>query len=99
MRATRLAACLVVLLTVALLSGCAQHIHKIGSGPAGAEIVEQRQWYILWGLVPLNTAESAVMAAGATNYEIKTAITPLDFVLNIFTGWVTVYSRTVTVTK
>ena len=99
MRIGRWATSLVVALSLALLCGCAQHIHKIGSGPSGTDIVEQRQWYILWGLVPLNNADSSVMAAGATNYEIKTATTPLDFILNIFTGIVTVNSRTVTVTK
>ena len=99
MRIRRFTASLVVAVSLALLCGCAQHIHKIGSGPSGTDVVEQRQWYILFGLVPLNNADTSVMAAGATNYQIKTAITPLDFVINIFTEWVTVVSRTVTVTK
>jgi len=39
------------------------------------------------------------MAAGTTDYTIKTEQSALDVVINIFTSWVTVYSRTVTVTK
>jgi len=39
------------------------------------------------------------MAGGAANYEIKTEQSPLDIIINFFTGIVTVYSRTVTVTK
>src|SRR5437899_7818755 len=84
---------------ISLLSGCAAHMHKIGTGPAGTDVTAQHQWYILWGLVPLNHVDSSVMAGSATNYEIDTAITPVDFLMNIFTGVVTVYSRTVTVKK
>ncbi|MBU1701293.1 MAG: hypothetical protein KJ970_12415 [Candidatus Eisenbacteria bacterium] len=81
------------------LAGCAAHVHKVGAGPSGNDIVEARQWYILWGLVPLNEVDSNVMAAGAKDYEITTSQQPLDIIINIFTGIVTVNSRTVTVTK
>jgi hypothetical protein len=86
-------------LFMVLMTGCSAHTHKIGGGAAGTNVTEQHQWYILWGLVPLNHVDSATMAAGATDYQIVTAITPLDFLMNIFTGFVTIYSRTVTVTK
>ena len=82
-----------------LLSACSAHMHKVGSGAAGTDVVTKTQWYILWGLVPLNSADTATMSAGSTNYDIKTEITVLDFVMNMFTGFVTVYSRTVTVKK
>jgi len=39
------------------------------------------------------------MAGGATNYEIRTEMTPIDFVIGMFVGVITVNSRTVTVTK
>jgi hypothetical protein len=39
------------------------------------------------------------MAGNTSNYEIKTQATALDFVMNIFTGIVTVNSRTVTMKK
>ena len=40
-----------------------------------------------------------LMAGGTTDYEIKTEHTVLDFVISIFTGLVSIHSRTVTVTK
>jgi hypothetical protein len=79
--------------------GCATNMHTIGKGPKGNSIVEERQWYVLWGLVPINKVDSKAMAAGAENYQIKTEASALDVVINIFTNWVTVTSRTVTVTK
>ena len=92
-----LALALVVMMAVA--AGCATNIHKIGSGPAQNQVVEQRQWYVLFGLVPINNVDTQVMAGGATNYEIKTQASVLDVIINIFTNYVTVSSRTVTVTK
>jgi hypothetical protein len=80
-------------------SGCAAHIHVIGDGGSGTDMVEQRQWYVLWGLVPINDVDTSDMAEGASDYTIQTEQSALDVVINIFTSWVTVYSRTVTVTK
>ena len=71
----------------------------VGAGPSTGQAAEARQWYILWGLVPLNDVDSQAMAAGATDYEIQTEQSFLDVVMNIFTGIITVYSRTVTVTQ
>ena len=96
MRKAIIAATLISLLIVV---GCSTHIHTVGSGPQSYEIVEARQWYILFGLVPLNTVDTKTMAAGATDYEIKTEQSPLDILMNIFTGQISIYSRTVTVTK
>lgn len=89
---------LVIILLFAF-TACSTHIHKIGQGAQRNDETTARQWYILWGLVPLNTVDTHEIAGNATNYEIKTEISGLDFIMNIFTGFVTVYSRTVTVTK
>ena len=90
-----------VLLLVAMVvaSGCAAHTHVIGDGGDGSETVEKRQWYVLWGLVPINDVDSAELADGAADYTIETEQSALDVIINIFTGVVSVYSRTVTVTK
>lgn len=90
-----------LLLVIALLAlaGCSAHIHKVGDGPQNNEMQQQRQWYILWGLVPLNEVNTNAMAGDATDYEIRTETAPLDVIMNIFTMYVTVNSRTVTVTK
>lgn len=86
-------------LLVVVMAGCAAHIHTVGGGPQGGTMLEERQWYVLWGLVPINKVDTQTMAAGATDYQIKTEQSALDVVINIFTGMISVYSRTVTVTK
>ena len=88
-----------LLFVMVVASGCAPHIHVVGNGGEGREILEERQWYILWGLVPINDVATAEMAEGATNYTIETEQSALDVIINIVTSIVTVYSRTVTVTK
>jgi len=82
-----------------LAVGCSTNIHTIGNGPQKNEVTQARQWYILFGLVPLNEVNTQTMAGNAENYEIKTEQSFLDGVINAFTGAVTVTSRTVTVTK
>ncbi len=88
-----------LLFVMVAASGCATHIHVVGDGGEGQEILEERQWYILWGLVPINDVDTAEMAEGASDYTIETEQSALDVIINIFTSIVTVYSRTVTVTK
>ena len=95
----RLTSTLFLALLVMMLAGCSAHTHMVGTGPAGSSVAQARQWYILWGLVPLNQTDSNAMAAGATNYSIHTEWSFLDIVMNLFTSTVTVYSRTMTVTK
>ena len=87
------------LLLVLFLTGCAGHVHTVGTGPQGHSVVEARQWYVLWGLVPINDVDTNTMAAGAAGYQIETEQSFLDVVINVFTGMITVQSRTVTVTK
>ena len=87
------------LLVVALLAGCSAHTHKVGAGARGFDETVDRQWYILWGLVPLNDIDSATMAGEATDYTVDTEVSAIDFFINIVTSIVTVNARTVTVTK
>ncbi|HPR18100.1 MAG TPA: hypothetical protein PLD62_07630 [Candidatus Cloacimonadota bacterium] len=89
---------LLVVVFVALV-GCSTNIHKIGNGPQSNTVIEARQWYALFGLVPINNVDTAQMAGDAKDYEIKTEQSPMDIIMNIFTSYITVYSRTVTVTK
>ena len=91
-------AVIIMLLTLFFI-GCTTHIHKIGTGPQNFDSEELRQWYILWGLVPINEVDTKEMAGEAINYEIKTEVTPIDFLIGIPAGTVTVTSRTVTVTR
>ena len=89
----------VLIVNVLFVIGCATHIHKVGNGAQGNDVMTQRQWYVLWGLVPINDVDSHTMAGGATDYEVKTEVNFVDAVISIFTGLLTVYPRSVTVTK
>lgn len=97
--AKRVISAVLVLTFVFLAVGCSAHIHVVGTGEQQGITVEGRQWYILWGLVPLNDVSTNTMAGDATDYTIRTEQSALDIIMNIFTGAITVYSRTVTVTK
>jgi hypothetical protein len=90
---------LALALVVMIFSSCYTLNHTVGSGGSGGEKVEKRAWYILFGLVPLNTVESKAMAGNATNYTITSSHTVVDVLLNIVTGIVTIGSQTVTVQK
>lgn len=81
-----------------LMVGCAAHTHVVGNGGQG-EQVNARQWYILWGLVSLNTVDTQDMADGASDYTVYTRQNFLDFLISIPTSILTINSRTVSVTK
>jgi hypothetical protein len=90
---------IVLILGVLLLMGCAAHVHKVGNGAQGNDMMIARQWYVLYGLVPINEVDTNAMAGAATDYEIMTQHTGLDVIINIFTGAVSVTSRSVVVRK
>ena len=79
--------------------GCSAHVHKVGKGAQGYDVTEARQWYIVWGLVPINDVDTNVMAGEATDYEITTSYTPVDFIIGVVAGSITISSRTVSVRK
>jgi hypothetical protein len=90
---------ILVLFFVVYATGCSTHIHTVGSGGKNASTVEARQWYVLWGLVPINNVDSKAMAGDAANYTIKTQASFLDLVISAVAGIVTVNCRSVSVTK
>jgi hypothetical protein len=61
-------------------------------------------WYALWGLVPIsdNDVEKSLIeprtAGGAVqSLSVKSEVSALNWLVNIFTGIVTIYVQTVTV--
>ena len=92
-----------ILLTIALLwvMGCASHTHTIGYGPDPdfPRITSQRQWYLLYGLVPINEIDTQAMAEGRRNYEITTQVTLLDWIYQGFLAPATITCRTVIVKR
>lgn len=92
---------LIIMLLISFAINCATHVHTIGKGPSTDDVVKvkARQWYILWGLIPINTVDTKTMAGNAADYEIVTAVKPIDFLINIVTNLISVNCRSVTVTK
>lgn len=95
---------LALTLTAALsLASCYTMTHQVGTGfvstGAAGEPQEKQQWWILWGLVPLNHVDSHALAGDATNYTVRTQFKPLDVLISAFTAWVTIYVQTVEVQK
>ena len=90
-----------LLLIVAMLFviGCATHKHKIGNGAQGTDMIESRQWYVLWGLVPINEVDTAAMAGETTDYEITTEVNFIDAIINVVLSEISINCRTVTVRK
>ena len=95
-----------------LFISCATHLHTVGHGPQTGIKVTSRQFYLFYGLVPLNSVDTNEMAGidsngnYITDYEIKTQTGPIDIVLafglGVFTygiGPAIIQSRTVTITK
>lgn len=79
--------------------GCAAHTHVVGKGAQGTDTMEARQWYVLWGLVPINDVDTNAMASGATDYEITTQYTALDAIISTVLSEISINCRTVTVQK
>ncbi len=81
------------------LNSCYTLEHTVGDGAQGGQTEDARQWYVLWGLVPMNEVDSKQMAGGATDYTITTQHTFVDYVIGFFTGIVSIVPKTVKVTK
>ena len=95
----KIAVAAVVVVLCFSLMGCWTFQHQVGTGAATGVKVEKKQWFILWGLVPLNEIDSKALAGGAENYTVQTQQSFVDVVIGVVTGWVTIYPQTVTVTK
>ena len=81
------------------MSSCWGIKHTVGEGANGSNEVVERQWYVLFGLIPLNNVNTNSMANGAENYTIECKQTFVDIIIGGFTGTVSIFPRTVTVTK
>lgn len=96
----RTSLCILLVVSVLFFTGCAAHVHKVGAGPQGPyDVTRARQWYILYGFVPLNHINSQDMAAGAKNYRIITYAGPIDVLWSAVLAPVTISSRSVIVEK
>ena len=94
--------------------GCATHLHTVGIGPQTGVTQVSRQYYLIFGLVPINSVDTKELVGidlngnPIENYEIKTQRTGVDFAIQMGLFIITapigglgglLSSRTVTVTK
>ena len=90
---------IIVVISTLILVGCSTHTHTVGAGPQSGQSESATQWYVLFGLIPLNDVDTGAMAGGSSNYEIQTTTGAADIIIGGITSYVTVTRRTVTVTK
>ena len=93
---------MIMIVSSLFLIGCSTHIHTVGTGPQTGVSNTARQYYLLYGLIPLNSVDTGAMAGGAANYEIQTQVGPMDVVINVASAVAIagiVSSRSVTVNK
>ena len=85
--------------SVLLTPACYTLHHTVGKGAQGHSETEKREWFILFGLIPLHEVDSKTLAGDATDYRVTTQWSFVDILLNIITGFVTISSRTITVER
>ena len=90
---------LVVISLLLSFVACTTNTHVIGRGAQNGVVEKQTQWYILFGLIPLNDVDTNTMAQDATDYTITTKFTFVDILISGFTSIVTIQRRNVAVEK
>ena len=88
-----------IFLLALLLSSCMSLTHVVGTGASSGVTTEKKQWYALWGLVPINEVDSKAMAGGDSNYTIKSKVKFVDYVISAFTSAISINVQTVSVQK
>ncbi|MCX6214201.1 hypothetical protein [Spirosoma sp.] len=67
-----------VVVSGSILMSCNATMHTVGTGgpgdckSPGQYDAKKKQWYIFWGLLPLNNVDSKALAGGSKNYTIRT---------------------------
>ena len=88
---------LIVLLAVAVsIAGC--YTIRVGgkaelapSTEEGTKIAHKRCWYALWGLVPISdNSTDSIIPASVKKVRVETKYKVSDFLINLFTGLVTI---------
>jgi len=68
------------------------------SAEEGAKIAHKRCWYALWGLVPISdNSTDSIIPEAVKKVRVETKYTVPDFLINIFTIFVTIETFTVEV--
>jgi predicted small secreted protein len=76
-----------------ILTSCNATMHTVGTGgkgdckSAGQYDAKKKQWYLFWGLLPLNKVDSKDLAGGAQNYTVRTTTSFADGLIGIPGSW------------
>ena len=81
--------------------GCFRQRVEVGAGGPGqaAERTEMNQWFAFWGLLPITKIDPEAAIGDAENYTVESVFTPIDVLFNVFTGFATIYRKTIAVEK
>ena len=92
---------LVLMLCLAFtMSSCYTNVHVVGDGAQSGVTVSKKQWYAVWGLVPIGQeADTKLMAGGKEDYTITTTHSFVDLVISAVVGIVSIQVKTVEVQK
>lgn len=94
-----LKSCVLFLCLAFTVSSCYTNTHIVGDGAQTGVTVSKKQWYALWGLVPIGQEPDTKTMAGKEDYTITTSHTFVDQVISLFTSLVTISVKTVEVQK
>lgn len=89
---------ILAIFAMTLLIGCFTNEHIVGTGAATGYTESAKQWYVLWGFLPLNNVDTKAMSGAAQNYKIVTQQSLVDMVIMGITGGI-LAPRTVKVIK
>ncbi len=90
---------LLMLVSTLTLTSCFTMTHVVGKGAQSNNTQIAKQWYALWGLVPINTVDTKAMAGDTPNYTVTTEMTFIDGLISGILNFVSINTRTVEVTK
>lgn len=67
-------------------SSCYTFNFSVGDGAQGDREVVEKNHYVIYGLVPVATADPGAMAKGADDYDVEISHTFIDGLINAITG-------------
>jgi hypothetical protein len=75
-----------------------RNITLLSNEPTSVKIT-MRNWYVLWGLIPLtnNNTASMIGQVNLSGVRVRTFYRPLDFIENIFLSVISLHTNTVVI--
>lgn len=96
---SKLKSVLIIIAFALTLTSCYTLESAVGKGAQGNTVVSKKQWFALWGLVPLKKVDTQELAGGAQDYTIKSQHKFGDYIISTLTGAATISCLTIEVKK